>query len=340
MDEITLLIVGVLLGLGIAALICVNAAGIGKTLGLLDHPDGGRKRHARPTPLVGGIAVAVSTAAGAALAFSHSADLHLVWLALAVAMMFGIGMIDDRRHLPPLLRIGVALLILGSVMTVAPEFQVYTLQFAGQPNGINLGGALGLGFTLPCLVGLLNAVNMADGKNGIVTGLGLVWTGVLWFHAPPALLPLLATVFAALAVIWSFNMAGKLFLGDGGSYALSALFGLLAIFVYNGRGASLFAGDVAVLFGVPVFDTIRLMVARASAGRSPFHPDRDHLHHHLYARIGWPLGLWVYLAMVALPNFAALVWPGTGVFWLLASFIVYAFLMVMIRFSPAGRPAE
>lgn len=340
MSALTLLTAAALLGLGIAALVGINAMAIGKALGLLDHPDGGRKLHARATPLVGGIAVSGAAVAGAFLTFSQTADPHLAWLALAVATMFSIGVIDDRRHLPPMLRLGVALIILGSVVAVAPEFLIYTMRFAGMPEIVHLGGYFGLGFTLLCLVGLLNAVNMADGKNGIVTGLGLIWTVVLWFHAPPALWPLLLTVFVALTVIWSFNMAGKLFLGDGGSYALSALFGLLAVFVYNGRGSTMFADDVALLFAIPVFDTIRLMVARAAGRRSPFHADRDHLHHHLFARVGWPLGLWIYLGIVALPNFAALAWPGTGFVWLVVSFIAYAVVMAMTRFSPAGRPAE
>ena len=340
MSTLTLLIAAALLGLGIAALIGVNALTIGRALRLLDHPDGGRKLHARPTPLVGGIAVAGAAVAGALLTFSQVSDPHLVWLAVAVAAMFTIGVIDDRRHLPPLLRLAMALLILGSVVAVAPEFQLSVLRFADQSEKLRLGGYFGLGFTLLCLVGLLNAVNMADGKNGIVIGLGLVWTVVLWCHAPPALWPLLLTVFVALATIWLFNMGGKLFLGDGGSYALSALFGLLAILIYNGRGSTMFADDVALLFAIPVFDTIRLMVARIAGGRSPFHADRDHLHHHLYARIGWPRGLGVYMAVAALPNFAALIWPGTGFGWLAVSFIAYSVVMAMTRFSAAGRPAE
>ena len=340
MSIVALSIVAAVFGLLIAGVVGMNSMTIGKALGLLDHPDGGRKLHARPTPLVGGIAVAGAAVVGALLAFSNIADPHLVWLALAVAAMFMIGVIDDRRHLAPLLRLGVALLVLGSVVAVAPDFQLGVLRFSGVSEALVLGGHFGLAFTLLCLVGLLNAVNMADGKNGIVTGLGIVWTIVLAAHASPPLWPLLAAVFTALLVIWGFNMRSKLFLGDGGSYALSALFGLLAILVYNGAGSNMFADDVALLFAIPVFDTIRLMVARIAGGRSPFHADRDHLHHHLFARIGWPRGLWVYMAIAALPNFAALMWPGTGFGWLVISFIAYAVVMAMTRFSAEGRPAE
>ena len=340
MSILALSIAAAVFGLLIAGVVGMNAMAVGKALGLLDHPDGGRKLHARPTPLVGGIAVAGAAVAGSLLAFSQFADPHLVWLALAVTAMFIIGVIDDRRHLAPLLRLGVALLVLGIGVAAAPDFQLGVLRFSGISEPLLLGSYFGLAFTLLCLVGLLNAVNMADGKNGIVTGLGIVWTIVLAAHAAPPLWPLLAAVFTALLVIWGFNMRSKLFLGDGGSYALSALFGLLAILVYNGAGSNMFADDVALLFAIPVFDTIRLMVARVAGGRSPFHADRDHLHHHLFARIGWPRGLWVYMAIAALPNCAALVWPGTGFGWLAISFIAYAVVMAMTRFSAEGRPAE
>ncbi len=340
MTALALFTVAALLGLGIALLVGVYAMSISTALDLLDHPDGGRKLHARATPLVGGIAVAGATVAGAMLVFLQTGDPQLVCLAIAVAAMFIIGIVDDRRHLPPLFRLVVAVVALGIVVAIAPGFQLTMLQFSGSSDMLRLGGYVGLGFTLLCLVGLLNAVNMADGKNGIVIGMGLVWTLVLWPRAAPALWPLLFTVFTALVVIFIFNMRGKLFLGDGGSYALSALFGLFAIFVYNGAGAAMFADDVTLLFAIPVFDTIRLMVTRIAGGRSPFHADRDHLHHHLFARIGWPRGLWVYLGMVALPNAAALVWRGTGFAWLAISFIAYGIVMAMTRFSPAGRPAE
>jgi UDP-GlcNAc:undecaprenyl-phosphate GlcNAc-1-phosphate transferase len=335
-------------GLLLALFVGANAARIGGRLGLLDFPDddGGRKRHDKITPLVGGLAVAAAVV-GAAVAAAMIApapvqSVHLAWLAGSVAVMFGIGVADDRFHLSPILRLGAALTVLILVVAEAPDFSLSFLRFSGQDRLLLLG-AWGDAFTLLCLLGLLNAVNMADGKNGIVIGMGLIWTMVLAVHGPVAMLPVLAAAGAALAVLWCFNLKGRLFLGDGGSYAISALFGLLAIYAYNHDFEVMRADDVAVMFAIPVFDTIRLMVSRLLQRRSPFEGDRDHLHHHLHARIGWPLGLWVYLAMVGVPNLAALVWPGTGFVWLVVSFIVYVGVMMATRFpadAADGRPAE
>lgn len=328
------------LGVCVAFIVGRNAVRIGTALGVLDHPDGDRKIHARATPLVGGVAIAIAAVTAALLTTLITGDQRLAGLGAAVFAMFAIGALDDRSHLAPTLRLGAALVALGVLVAVVPDFAVNELRFSGIASFWILPGVAGIGFTLLCLVGLLNAINMADGKNGIVIGFGLVWTVVLAAYAPPLLWPVLAGAGASLAVLLAFNMRGKLFLGDGGSYALSALYGLSAIFVYN-AGGRMMADNVALLFAIPVFDTVRLMVVRAAGGRSPMQGDRDHLHHHLYARIGWPMGLLVYLALVAVPNFAALALPETGVLWLVVSLLGYALVMGMTRYAPdAGRPAE
>jgi UDP-GlcNAc:undecaprenyl-phosphate/decaprenyl-phosphate GlcNAc-1-phosphate transferase len=334
------------LALLLALFVGLNAQSIGTFFGLMDFPDtdGGRKRHGTVTPLVGGLAVAGASVSAALIAFALTPPPaeHLAWLAGAVATMFVIGAVDDRFHLSPIFRLGSALLVLVLVVTEAPDFSLAFLRFSGQDELFLLGG-WGDAFTLLCLVGLLNAVNMADGKNGIVIGMGLIWTVVLSTHAPVAMLPVLAAAGVALLVIGGFNLAGKLFLGDGGCYAISAMFGLLAIYAYNHDFERMRADDVAVLFAIPVFDTIRLMATRIMQRRSPFEGDRNHLHHHLHARIGWPRGLWVYLAMVGLPNLAVLIWPGTGLLWLAVSLFIYVGVMLATRLPDSsidGRPAE
>lgn len=346
MPIVALCAVTATLALVIALLVGGNADRIGSRLGLLDYPDtdGGRKRHVRVTPLVGGLAVAIASVAAALImrAVLPPPTLLLAWLAGAVTVMFTIGAIDDRFHLSPILRLAAAMAVLVLVINDVPDFSLAFLRFTGQPS-LWLLGAVGPAFTLLCLLGLLNAVNLADGKNGIVAGMGLVWTVVIAAHMPTAMLPLLAAIGVALLVIGAFNMAGRLFLGDGGCYAISTLFGLLAIYAYNHDFEAMRADDVAVIFAIPVFDTMRLMTVRISRGRSPFEGDRDHLHHHLYEWVGWPQGLAVYLAMVAIPNAGALIWRSTGLFWLLASLVIYVGILSHARRSvpkTEPRPAE
>lgn len=329
---------------GLAALMAGRyAASLGKLFGLLDFPDeaGGRKRHARVIPLIGGLVLAVVGigAIGATLGLipdlAPGVERHLLWLGVAIAAMSVIGVADDRFELSVRARLGLAALVLLLVIATAPDFSLTFVRFTGQAR-LHMLGPYSVGFTLICLVGLLNAVNMADGKNGIVVSLGLIWSAVLLVRLSGPMLPVLTATTAALAVLLWFNMRSRLFLGDGGSYAVSALFGLLAIYAYNHDFATVRADDIVLMFAVPVLDTIRLVIARTVERRSPFSGDRDHLHHFLDTRFGWPRGLWIYVALVAVPNAAAVALPGTAPAWLGVTVIAYA---LMLRHVRRARPA-
>lgn len=335
------------LGLAVALALLVGwrAMPTGRALGVLDWPDpaGGRKQHAAVTPLVGGIAVVGAVLA--ALALMALADprwrgltaLHMGWFAAAAAAMLVTGMADDRFALGAQPRLAFGLVVFTLVTIYAPDFRIAFLRFQDWPRLIVLG-AWATPFTIASLVGLMNAVNMADGKNGLVIGLALVWTLLIWLAAPPALSPVCAALLGALAVTFAFNMRGRLFLGDAGSYGISAIIGLLAVYVYNHAFDTWGAEHVMLLFIVPVLDTLRLITARALRGGSPFAADRDHLHHHIAYRFGWPRGLAVYLALVAVPNAAALAAPALTLPIVALSAAAYVAVLVLTTWHTSFNP--
>lgn len=309
---------------------------VGRWLGVLDWPDpaGGRKNHSRVTPLVGGLAVVASALGGLGVMaivdprWSGLTAVHLQWFCFAAFAMLVTGMMDDRFGLGPRLRLVFGLMVFTLVTLNAPDFRLSFLAFGGADRIWVLGTAEIL-FTVACLVGLLNAVNMADGKNGLVIGLATIWTLLIWLAAPPALSPVCAALAVSLAVMFVFNMREMLFLGDAGSYGISAIVGLLAIYVYNHGFAVWRAERVALLFIVPVLDTLRLITARSIRGGSPFAADRDHLHHHIAFRWGWPRGLAVYLALVGLPNLFALAVPEASIGLLFGTALAYGAVLIL-----------
>ena len=318
------LVAGALIALAVAS----NARRIGAALGLMDAP-GGRKQHRTPTPLVGGVALvlAVLPVLLWLLWSPGAARPMLLWLLLSVVGLFLVGALDDRFHLSALGRLGVAAAVLLLAVSQVPGFAVSSLWFSGQQSPWPLPWGVGLAFTLLCFVGLLNAVNMADGRNGMVIGQAILWALVLMVRSPAEVVPVAAAALGALLMLLPFNMKGRLFLGDGGSYGLSALFGLLAIHAWNAGDGVTRADDVAVIFAVPVFDTVRLIFWRLWQRKSPFTPGEDHLHHLLAARWGWPRPLVLVLVLVAVPNLGALWFPGTGLWWLLLTFAGYCLLL-------------
>jgi UDP-GlcNAc:undecaprenyl-phosphate GlcNAc-1-phosphate transferase len=228
----------------------------------------------------------------------------LIWVG-CVSVMALVGLGDDRHSLSPRLRLVISFAVFAAAAAVDPTFNVRVLDFNIPPLTLGLGTWwLAVIFTVICCVGLLNAVNMADGKNGLVLGLSLGWVAILATRAVGPLLPFIGLFSAILMVLFVFNMRGKLFLGDGGAYAIATAIGLLAIMIYNTPGTealrAISADELVLLFVVPVADSFRLSYKRLRQGRSPMSADRDHLHHHLQDRFGWPAGLLAYwvLSMV------------------------------------------
>ena len=330
------LLAGAAAGL-LAVGICFAASPLGRVLGVIDVPND-RKRHEKPTPMVGGIAVAVPmlVVLVALSATSTFAPLYLT-MAVALAGFLALGLVDDRRHLRPVYRLSLSVALAVAILLVVPVARVTFFRFTFLDYAVFLTPLWSLVFTALCLVGLQNAVNMADGKNGLALGLLLIWTLLAAAYAPPHVLPVLGALAAALAVTLAFNLRGVLFLGDSGTYALSIGVGLLAIHTYSLEFAALHADVVALWFLIPVVDAIRLMVVRLLAGMSPFRPDAGHFHHMLARRMPWRWGLAAYLALVAIPALVALAEPAAAVPAAVVALVLYAAAVVASQRNPSRR---
>ena len=332
------MVLAAIVSAALALVICLAAAPLGRALGVLDIPDGRRKRHPRATPLTGGLAVALPVALVVTfLAVRTAYTPFYLTVAVALVAFFLLGFFDDRRHMRPLYRLALSSALALAVLLVVPAERVsfFRLSFLDVAVFLDAGGALVL--TVLCLVGLQNALNMADGRNGIAAGLLLVWTLLAAAYAPAHVLPILAAFAAALAVALAFNLRGRLFLGDSGTYGLSIALGLIVIHVYVVSFESLHADVVALWFLVPVVDALRLMVMRMLAGGSPFTPDRGHFHDFLAARFAWPAALAFYLCLVAVPGVLAWAAPAWTVLWALAALLIYSVVVVTGLWDPGAR---
>ena len=315
--------------------LCLAAAPLGRFLGVVDIPDGTRKTHSRETPLVGGTATVLPVLAMAVVLASTTSFAPLyASLAVILALFLLLGLVDDRRHIRPLWRLGISVAASIAVLVAVPGLELTFLKFSFLTNTIFLGG-FGLAFTVLCLVGLQNAINMADGKNGLVIGLVLIWTVGLLQFAPAHVEPVLIAFALGLAIALPFNLSGRLFLGDSGTYAISILVGVLTLYAYNVNFAALPADLVALWFLIPIVDCLRLMVARMIAGRSPFSSDRHHLHHILWSLLPQPIGLLAYLGLVGVPFALALVRTDLTLIWAILALASYAVIIGLARWRSA-----
>ena len=300
-----MLAVALVLSALISFAVCAFARPVAMGLGVVDVPDGRRKAHRRRTPLVGGIAVCPPLVAMLAVAAAFQGSSYQAALALVLGH-FVLGFLDDRRPVPAVARLAAALLMVLVGLGLAPELRVERLVFAFAPAPVVLGG-WALLFTLVSVVGLTNAVNMADGQNGLVIGLALIWTALIASGAPPPLIPALLVLATGLAVSLVFNMQGRLFLGDAGTYGISVFIGIAAIVTYHAGGLD--AGAVMMLFLIPVIDCVRLMAVRWLGAGTPFAGDRNHLHHRLQRLLPVRAALLAYWALVGVPAGLAVAVP-------------------------------
>lgn len=301
------MIINVALGLGLlySVLIVIFCNNIAVRLGVVDHPGAQEhKSHAAPTPLVGGLVALPPAIAILLLQFyqegmssTHGAS----YLALAFATFSSliVGFFDDRRHIPALFRLIICSGIFGVAISIRPEFVVSALDIQGISLKIELG-LLAIPFSVFCLLAFQNAVNMADGRNGLVGGVAIIWLLSLlsygWHPLTLAIVSLTIGLFIALGA----NLGGRLFLGDAGTYGIGAFVGLATIWVHRSN-IGLHTIDVVIMFMIPVLDMARLFIFRIFQGRHPFSADHNHLHHYLDRSIGWTYGRNIYYVLVASP---------------------------------------
>jgi UDP-GlcNAc:undecaprenyl-phosphate GlcNAc-1-phosphate transferase len=262
---------------------------VAPVLGLIDNPGGpnGRKTHAAPTPVVGGLGIASGVAAG--LALTGAAAGAPPALAAAMLAVVALGAADDRFDLPKALRFAVQV---AAGLAVARAAGVHELPFVATALGVAVPAPLALAAAGLAVAALINAVNWLDGLDGLLGALALVSLTLLLYFLPGRdgfLEALLALAAGAVVAFLGFNLRrpgrprAAVFMGDAGSGLIAVILGyaMLAVagakdldpLVMVGAGNGIFFADMAFVMG------LRLL----THGR-PWQCDRSHLHHRLTDR--------------------------------------------------------
>ncbi len=248
---------------------------------MVDHP-GGRKVHSVPVPRVGGVAMAVGVFIAAFLAIDLQP--HDRWFLVAAAVLVVFGVFDDRFDLDYRIKL-VGQLLAVSIVVIAGDVQVRSITLDDQ---IVLPGWISLPLTVIFLVGVTNAINLADGLDGLAGGttfLCLCAVALLSSVSDQGAGTALAVAFAgAVLGFLRFNTyPASVFMGDAGSQLLGFAVGVLSIRATQGVASQISAALPVLLLALPILDTLSVMVQRISESRSPFSADKNHIHHKLLA---------------------------------------------------------
>ncbi|HZL37867.1 MAG TPA: MraY family glycosyltransferase [Tepidisphaeraceae bacterium] len=283
-------------------------------IGFVDKP-GGRKIHANPKPLGGGVAIflgfALPMVVGLAVVHfmgpptellgpptGHDSIIPALWsgarnlrtsaaisLVAAALLIHLLGLRDDRNALGPYLKLAAQLAIIAGLVSFNADLRILTF----------LGPAVSILITILWIGAITNAFNFLDNMDGLSAGVAAVCTIAFlittvsihqWFVAAS-----LALLLGALLGFLCFNFApASIFMGDSGSLVIGLLLGTLTVrttFLPPGEhfGAGWYAVFAPVIvMAVPLYDLVVVSIIRLLRGKSPFVGDTNHFSHRLVAR--------------------------------------------------------
>lgn len=307
---------------------------IGARYKLYDVPEG-RKHHSHPVLVIGGIAMIL--AFKICLPFIQPNHYNINYLLLALLFLMIVGVIDD------LYRLSSRKLFLAQVIAAL------IIIYGGDGVVVQwLGNLLGLGpiytswlapiFTLVCVLGVINAINMADGMDGLAGSLILISVG--WFAVlcvlseRPVLLKMLLVLVGVIMGFLIFNMrspwrrVASIFMGNAGSMSLGLLITWFAVQL-SGKIDNEVSPIISVwVIGMPLMDMARVMIKRVRDGKSPFVGDHSHVHHML-SSVGYTVE-----QVVLIKSVMSFLMGGIGVLgWYLKApdwVMFYGFLLMLV----------
>lgn len=285
-----------------ALFVCAARMPIARTMDLIDRPDDKRKRHVGHVPLVGGLAVFPAIALACVEAVSQGASDDTIAVLFGVVFgFFLIGYADDRMEIRPSRRLLLTLALFAGLILMAPGLMPPNFNFGEVSLPVGAGTVALLGIVGAS--GALNAINMADGQDGLCSGLLLIWLCFLFATLEPPYANAAMIAAAALIIAIAFNLFTLVFLGDLGAYGVGAF--VIALMLAGIGDGSVDHGQIVTLLTVPIVDCVWLMIERQKRGHSPYDPDRQHLHHILERSLGRTGSLIMYLSVVSAGSAAA-----------------------------------
>lgn len=314
---------------------------------ILDHPDP-RRVHDRPLPRAGGIAVVLAfVVVGGGLALIRDSlpgvsvsrplpEGQLLGLFGGAILATVFGALDDMFDLRARWQF-LGQLVLAAVAILSG----ITVAFIGNPfgpNNIQFIAPVGIAFTVIWIVGMINSLNFIDGLDGLSSGIALIAAltlGVLSLTVQVNQ-PLVAVLCFVLAggllgfLRWNFHPA-VIFQGSAGVMFLGYTLAVLSIL-----GSAKVVVALLVL-AVPIIDTFWVIVRRLSAGRSPFSPDRGHIHH-LLLDLGLShrsTVLLIYAVCATLGLMSLFVSSTTGVIAFVGALVVLGLVAFVLRRGPS-----
>ncbi|MBE2895261.1 UDP-N-acetylglucosamine--undecaprenyl-phosphate N-acetylglucosaminephosphotransferase [Spirabiliibacterium falconis] len=256
---------------------------LARRIGLVDKPNY-RKRHQGAVPLIGGIALFLGNLCFYLLQW-HEMNFPQLYV-FCVSVLLFIGVLDDRFDISPFIRAAIQV-GLACLMIYYANLSLSSLGQIIGPFKLQLGIFSSV-VTVMIIMGVINAFNMIDGIDGLLSGLSSVTFGaiaILMLLDNQINLALWCIVLIMVMLPYAlfnlnvFGVKNKVFMGDSGSTLIG--FTIIWILLLSTQGSGHPINPVTALWviAIPLIDMVAVIVRRLRQGKSPFRPDRLHIHH-------------------------------------------------------------
>ncbi|MGY6275982.1 glycosyltransferase family 4 protein [Methylomonas sp. MgM2] len=249
-------------------------------LGMLDEPDD-RKVHKQSTPRCGGLGLSFATLVTIAILAPFAEPFSSLLVGGSVIVLF--GLLDDIFELNYKWKFFGQ--FIAVVFVLYKGIYLRCLPFAGLDDA-----PLWITYPLTVIfvVGVTNAVNLSDGLDGLAAGVMLMTLAAVAFFSnhvggKDLALIALALIGGILGFLRFNSHPAVVFMGDTGSQFIGFMAAFLCIYLVENVYITLNPGLPLLLLGLPVLDTVMVMGQRLYIGKSPFAPDKRHIHHRLLA---------------------------------------------------------
>lgn len=248
-------------------------------IGAIDVPKDARRMHKEPVPRLGGLSIFLGFTLTTLVFCEFTPTLVAMWLGGAIIVVT--GMLDDVFRLRSLIKLGAQIAVAAIAVS-----QGVTIPFINLFGTYIQFGAFSIPITILWIVGLTNAINLIDGLDGLSCGVSAICCGslllVMLLNGDGTSALLTAIMVGACLGFLPFNTnPAKIFMGDTGALFLGYVMSLLSIEgLFKFHTAMSFLIPLSI-FGLPICDTAFALIRRILHGKSPFAPDRGHIHHRL-----------------------------------------------------------
>lgn len=282
-------ILSLLTACGITAFAIPSIIRVAKIKHLFDVPDA-RKEHKESVPTLGGMAIFAGVICAVTFWTDQVQIVELQYIITSLLILFFIGIKDDLINLRASKKL-VGQILAALILIHMADVKLTT--FYGMFGIRDLPLWFSYVFSVFTCVVITNAFNLIDGIDGLAASLGILgaFTFGLWYHflgMTQYSILCSALIGSLLAFLWFNKTPAKIFMGDTGSMIVGFIMALLAMkFIESVRvlpkdheykilSVPVFTCTILI---IPLFDTLRVFIIRISKGKSPFHPDRNHIHH-------------------------------------------------------------